>query len=276
MSYSNASSGAVAGSGIWASRMSSISFHQRLYCGPGNDGVTWSDNVIPYVSVAIMFFTVVYASIDTAQPGNCNALNFPDCPVNANSPGEYTQEDFGGQMLVRNEKTRLAYSYPLFHAMIALATLFMMMSLTSWYSPMTASLMNFGRSWAAYWIKMTSCWVCLLIYFFTMLFPAMIPKKYRDHLNVAPDMSGQSISRAGSYQSGFGAYPGSGGAGNGYSRNGSSRSIGRGYFGSSGSLGVAERLRRYSIASQQSSQDAVPLSPSKQPPTIVCHQETTV
>ena len=235
----------------------------------------WTETVFPYVSVTIMFLTVVYASIGTAKPRACNALNFPDCPIEAKNNDEDTDgdaaahvvEDIGGQKLVRNEKTRLAYSYPLFHIMLALATLFMMMSLTGWYAPTTASLDTFGRSWAAVWIKMASSWLCLLLYLFATLFPSLVPKRYERHLYISPDTSGHSLSRAGSYRSGLGN-------GN-YSQNGSSRSIGRGFFGSNGSLGVAERLRRYS-ASQHSSLDAVPLSPSKQPPTIVCHQETTV
>uniref|UniRef100_A0A6A7G9L1 Serine incorporator n=1 Tax=Hirondellea gigas TaxID=1518452 RepID=A0A6A7G9L1_9CRUS len=259
----------ITGGGWWSSKYSSVSSYRRIYCGPERDDMLWAEAIIPYLSVIIMFCAVVYASIGTAQPDNCQALEFPDCPMGGDRVADASEDDTGGQVLVRDERSQLSYSYPLFHIMLALATLFMMMSLTGWYTPTTARLSTFGRSWSAVWIKMTSSWVCLFIYLVSTLFPSIVPKKYQHQLTVAQDMMGRSPSRAHSI----------GGSSYRQSRNGSARSVGRGFFGSSGSLGVAERLRRYSITqypSQHSSLDAVPLAPSEQAPTIVCHQETTV
>ncbi|KAF2367618.1 Serine incorporator/TMS membrane protein [Trinorchestia longiramus] len=268
----------IIGSGRWASNFNTHSFHQRFYCGPGKDEMMWTDSVMPYISIFIMIVTVVNGSMGAAEPDSCNALKFPDCPI-SDQPQDVQTDDSGGQKLVRNEKSGLAYSYPLFHIMLALASLFMMMSLTGWYTPQKANLVTFGRSWASVWIKMVSSWICLIIYLFTTLFPSIVPKRYQPLLEVTQaTVLSRSPSRASCYSDyrsagGYGGYPLN-------DRNGSTRSVGQGYFGSTGSLSVGERLRRYSQSSQyvshHSSLDAVPLAPSERAPTIVCHQETTV
>lgn len=82
--------------------------------------------------------------------------------------------------MARNEANGVTYSYPLFHIMLGLATLYLMMSLTDWYTPSTANLMTFGRSWSAVWIKIISSWVCLIIYLIVTIFPTMLPNsQYR-------------------------------------------------------------------------------------------------
>lgn len=257
------------GASRWPSSFSTHSFHQRFYCGPNKDEMMWTDAVMPYISIVIMFLTVVHGSIGTAQPENCQDLKFPDCPITS-QPQQFKVDDTGGQKLVRNEKNGLSYSYPLFHIMLALATLFMMMSLTGWYTPQKANLVTFGRSWPAVWIKMVSSWVCLLIYTFTMLFPSLVPERYQPLLRLTP---AQTLSRAPSRVSCY-SYSQTNG------RNDGSHYISRSMFGSSTSIGVTERLRRYSqgslFASEHSSVDAVPLTLSERSPTIVCHQETTV
>ncbi|XP_042221155.1 serine incorporator 5-like isoform X3 [Homarus americanus] len=149
---------------------------QEYYCGPNGKEESWADEVLPYVSLILTFFLVVYSAIGTATPDNCQAIEFPSCP-SRQSVQRHDVEDVGGQKVIRNESNDLAYSYPLFHIMLGLATLYLMMSLTDWYTPSTARLITFGRSWSAVWIKMSSSWVCLLIYLTVTLFPTMLPNK---------------------------------------------------------------------------------------------------
>ncbi|KAK3882575.1 hypothetical protein Pcinc_013054 [Petrolisthes cinctipes] len=152
---------------------------QEYYCGPDDDeDETFSDEIMPYVSLVLTFATVVYSAVGTASPSNCQAIEFPSCP-SQQSVQRHKVEDVGGQKVVRNETEGLAYSYPLFHIMIGLASLFLMMSLTDWYTPSTARLMSFGRSWAAVWIKMGSSWMCVVIYITVTLFPTMLPNANR-------------------------------------------------------------------------------------------------
>lgn len=140
------------------------------------DQKTWADEVLPYVSLVITFITVMYSAVGTATPDNCRAIEFPSCP-SRQSIQRYDVEDIGGQKVVRNESNGLAYSYPLFHVMLGLANLFLMMSLTDWYTPSSARLMTFGRSWSAVWVKISSSWVCLVIYFTVTIFPTMLPNR---------------------------------------------------------------------------------------------------
>lgn len=149
---------------------------QEYYCGPDGEEKTWTDETLPYVTLVLTFFLVVNSVVGIATPNNCQAIEFPSCPSHQ-SIQRHKVEDMGGQKVVRNEANGLAYSYPLFHVMLGLATLYLMMSLTDWYTPSSAKLMTFGRSWSAVWIKMSTSWVCLLIYLTVSLFPTMLPNR---------------------------------------------------------------------------------------------------
>ncbi|CAL4205839.1 unnamed protein product, partial [Meganyctiphanes norvegica] len=59
-----------------------IGFKQPYYCGPNDDQDSWTDHFLPYVSVVVMFITVVSALVNTASPENCEAMAFPSCPLN--------------------------------------------------------------------------------------------------------------------------------------------------------------------------------------------------
>ncbi|MCL4121452.1 UNVERIFIED_CONTAM: hypothetical protein GTU68_036419 [Idotea baltica] len=155
------------------------SFHQEYYCGPNGDEEMWSDHMIPYLSFVITFVTVVYGSIGISESEKCHELELPGCPMPPAEGDEeeprYEREDMGGQMVIRNEKRSLVYSYSLFHCMMILACMLIMMHLTQWHTPTHATLMTFGRSWSSVWIKIISSWCCLVIYFVTVLCPSVLP-----------------------------------------------------------------------------------------------------
>ncbi|XP_064091414.1 serine incorporator 1-like [Macrobrachium nipponense] len=153
-----------------------LTTEQQYYCGPDDDEETKADTIMPYVSFVITFTTVMYSAVGTSSTDSCQAIEFPSCP-SRQTVHRHKVEDIGGQRVIRNEANGLAYSYSLFHVMLGLATMYMMMSLTAWYTPQFAQLMTFGRSWSAVWIKMSSSWVCLMIYFSVSIFPAMLPRK---------------------------------------------------------------------------------------------------
>lgn len=164
--------------GVWIGaghdvRSSSLLPQEKYFCGPKvEDSII--DDILPYVSLLITFFTVVNSATGAASPENCKAIQFPSCP-SQQSVQRHNVEDIGGQKVHRNEANGLAYSYPLFHIMLGLATLYLMMSLTDWYTPHSANLMTFGQSWSAVWIKIISSWACLIIYFIVTIFPTMLP-----------------------------------------------------------------------------------------------------
>ncbi|KAB7498923.1 Serine incorporator 3 [Armadillidium nasatum] len=173
------------------------SFYQEYYCGPNKDEEMWSDNVIPYLSFVITAISIVYGSLGISESEKCNALELPGCPQQQTEEEKmhHEKEDMGGQMVIRNEKKSLVYSYSLFHAMMALACLLMMMHLTQWHMPTNATLMTFGRSWSSVWITISSSWVCLMVYLVTVLYPSVLPSFNRmNKIQVVPvvEMNGHA------------------------------------------------------------------------------------
>lgn len=66
----------------------------------------------------------------------------------------------------------VAYNYSLFNFIMFLATLYIMMTLTNWYSPtQVTDIARLERSWPAVWIKMASCSACLCLYIWKLLAP---------------------------------------------------------------------------------------------------------
>ncbi|KAJ3653954.1 hypothetical protein Zmor_013174 [Zophobas morio] len=74
-----------------------------------------------------------------------------------------------------NEEDTVAYSWSFFHLMFALATLYVMMTLTNWYKP-DSSLNNKANS-ASMWIKVISSWLCLALYGWTLVAPIVLPDR---------------------------------------------------------------------------------------------------
>ena len=69
----------------------------------------------------------------------------------------------------------MAYSWSLFHVMFALATLYVMMTLTNWYSPSASTdITSFNNNSAAMWVKIISSWLAAAIYLWSMIAPAIL------------------------------------------------------------------------------------------------------
>ncbi|XP_063373577.1 probable serine incorporator isoform X3 [Cydia amplana] len=81
----------------------------------------------------------------------------------------------GGEAKVfDNEGEGVAYNWTFFHVVFALATLYSMMTLTNWFNP-SSQLMK--ENVASMWIKISSSWLCVGIYIWTMAAPAIFPDR---------------------------------------------------------------------------------------------------
>uniref|UniRef100_K9J164 Putative conserved plasma membrane protein n=1 Tax=Desmodus rotundus TaxID=9430 RepID=K9J164_DESRO len=90
--------------------------------------------------------------------------------------GASDEEEGQPRRVVDNEKEGVQYYYSVFHFMLFLASLYIMMTVTSWYSPDT-EFQSVTSKWPAVWVKISSSWVCLLLYVWTLVAPLVITNR---------------------------------------------------------------------------------------------------
>jgi len=123
------------------------------------------------VGLIVWFLCVLYSSISTSGQGA--KLTGGDRVLLKEDSGSGGDVEAGA---VRdNEEDEVAYSWSLFHVMFALATLYVMMTLTNWYSPsITTDITSFNNNSAAMWVKIISSWLAAAIYLWSMIAPAVL------------------------------------------------------------------------------------------------------
>uniref|UniRef100_A0A0N4ZWX8 Serine incorporator 5 n=1 Tax=Parastrongyloides trichosuri TaxID=131310 RepID=A0A0N4ZWX8_PARTI len=84
-------------------------------------------------------------------------------------------ESRGGQVY-DNEKDSVSYSYSYCHFIFALASLYVMMTMTSWYSP-DNDITNLNSNVASVWVKLSSSWVAITLYVWTLVAPSLFPDR---------------------------------------------------------------------------------------------------
>ena len=109
--------------------------------------------------------------------------------VNLTDPESRDDEEGGND----SERDGVQYSWSMFHLMFALATLYVMMTLTNWYSPgeevtlgESIFVLMMGQSiyilfsdtisanMSAVWVKMISSWLCFGLYMWTLVAPLVL------------------------------------------------------------------------------------------------------
>ncbi|TRY92017.1 hypothetical protein DNTS_034907 [Danionella cerebrum] len=89
--------------------------------------------------------------------------------------GEEVGED-GLRRAVDNEEDGVTYNYFFFHFQLLLASLYIMMTLTNWYKPDTTT-QAMQSSFPAVWVKMSSSWLGLTLYLWTLVAPLIFPDR---------------------------------------------------------------------------------------------------
>ncbi|NP_001399382.1 serine incorporator 3 isoform 8 precursor [Mus musculus] len=124
----------------------------------------------------IFVFCLIYSSFRTSSNSQVNKLTLSGSDsviLGDTTNGANDEEDGQPRRAVDNEKEGVQYSYSFFHLMLCCASLYIMMTITSWYSP-DAKFQKVSSKWLAVWFKMGSSWLCLLLYLWTLVAPLVL------------------------------------------------------------------------------------------------------
>ncbi|XP_063071684.1 serine incorporator 1 [Engraulis encrasicolus] len=133
------------------------------------------------VGLSIFVVCILYSSIRSANPSQVSKLTLSSNDLRetiaeeSSSAGlpDVTEVESGTARRVEdNERESVQYNYSFFHFMLFLASLYIMMTLTSWYSPGVMT-----SKWPAVWVKMSSSWVCLSLYIWTLVAPMIFTNR---------------------------------------------------------------------------------------------------
>uniref|UniRef100_A0A8P4GQ69 Serine incorporator 2, like n=1 Tax=Dicentrarchus labrax TaxID=13489 RepID=A0A8P4GQ69_DICLA len=142
--------------------------------GDGTPGtVQWWD-AQGIVGLIIFLFCTLYASIRSSSNTQVNKLMQTE--EGGGSGGEGVVGEDGIRRAVDNEEEGVTYSYSFFHFHLCLASLYIMMTLTNWYQPNTTT-QAMQSSMPAVWVKMSSSWLGLALYLWTLIAPFIFPDR---------------------------------------------------------------------------------------------------
>ncbi|CAN8026833.1 unnamed protein product [Ixodes persulcatus] len=168
----------------WSAMNNSTSKDCKPSLGLTQEGSKFDTQSI--VGLVVWFVCVLYSSIRTSSNSQVGKLTMSEKILvkdtgNNKSSALVGNEDTStaGDVEARvwdNEDDGVAYSWSFFHFMFALATLYVMMTLTNWFQP-SDDPKNLIENSASMWIKMVSTWVCATLYLWTLLAPIALPDR---------------------------------------------------------------------------------------------------
>lgn len=131
-------------------------------------------------SLIIWFCCVLYSSMRTASNSQASKLTMSDkVLLKDDSSASGDPEAGDGHHVWDNEEDSVAYSWSFFHIMFGLATLYVMMTLTNWFTP-NSDLTTLSSNVAAVWVKIVSSWICLALYCWTLVAPIILSNRTFD------------------------------------------------------------------------------------------------
>ncbi|XP_044594953.1 serine incorporator 1 isoform X4 [Cotesia glomerata] len=158
-------------------------------CNPGLLGIIASNDIRKQnqaafdkesvIGLIIWFSCVLYSSLRTASKSSKITMS-DKVLINDNGAdyvaveGRNHDAESGAEPKVwDNEEDSVAYSWSFFHLMFALATLYVMMTLTNWYKP-NSTLETLNSNPASMWVKIISSWMCLGMYVWSLVAPTIL------------------------------------------------------------------------------------------------------
>lgn len=126
------------------------------------------------IALVIFMVCVLYSSIRNSSHSQLGKLGMSpsDSERALIESGDDGVVEMGrGGSVYDDEGDRVAYSYSLFHLMFLLASLYVMMTLTHWYSPSEGML---SANKPSLWVKIVSSWLCVILYVWTLVAPLVL------------------------------------------------------------------------------------------------------
>ncbi|KAJ2946340.1 hypothetical protein O0L34_g12377 [Tuta absoluta] len=146
---------------------------------PGQGSATFDKQAV--IALCVWACSVLYSSIRTAS--NSSKITMSEHILAKEGTAEGADGGEAGRVagpagddrkVFDNENDGVAYSWTFFHVVFALATLYIMMTLTNWYNP-NDQLST--QNAASMWVKMVSSWMCVGLYVWTLVAPAVFPDR---------------------------------------------------------------------------------------------------
>jgi len=132
------------------------------------------------IGLVIWFACVLYSSIRSSSNAQAARLtmsdrvNLTEAEMTETGSSQSSSADTGSD----DEREGVTYNWSLFHIMFLLATLYVMMTLTNWYSPgASQGIESISANMAAVWVKAISAWLCFGIYMWTLIAPVVLPDR---------------------------------------------------------------------------------------------------
>jgi len=150
--------------------------HRNSTTADGDNGdKTPSMDTASILGLVVWFCCVLYSSIRSTTNDSAARITMTDT-VNLTDPeGRGDDDDVGGG---DTERDGVQYNWSMFHMMFALATLYVMMTLTNWYSPgKDVNIGSISSNMSAVWVKIISSWLCFGLYMWTLLAPIVLPDR---------------------------------------------------------------------------------------------------
>ncbi|XP_003800798.1 serine incorporator 2 [Otolemur garnettii] len=140
--------------------------------GPKDYETQWWD-APSIVGLVVFFLCTLFISLRSSDHQQVNNLmQTEECPPIL----EQQQQQVACQgRAFDNEQDGVTYSYSFFHFCLVLASLHIMMTLTSWYKPGESWTMI--STWTAVWVKICASWAGLLLYLWTLVAPLLLPNR---------------------------------------------------------------------------------------------------
>lgn len=162
---------------------SSVSSYPFNDCKPGLNETATPDSpssvsgtidAAGIVGLVIWFATIMYSSIKTADNTEVAKLTLNKAEESPEASEPAGDAESGGHKVWDDEEEGVSYSYSFMHFMFALASLYVMMTLTNFYHPETANMMSFTQSLSSMWVKIVSSWVCSFLYIWSLCAPIVL------------------------------------------------------------------------------------------------------